>query len=82
MQDCENECSNNGVCRNYVCYCEPDFTGKTCQISHLENHNNGTPLREAVYYLYSSMGVGILSGIIMVRYFIQKNKEKEYMKFN
>lgn len=82
LQDCENECSNNGVCRKFVCYCEPEFTGKTCQLSHFDNNNYGIPLRKAILYLYGSSGIGLVAGVIIIRYFLQKNKEKEYMKFN
>ncbi|CDW87459.1 kelch motif family [Stylonychia lemnae] len=82
LQDCENECSNNGVCRNYICYCEPEFTDKTCRTSIAEFSSIGTPWHEAVFYLYGAISIGVISGIILIRYFLQKNREKEYMKFN
>ncbi len=82
LHDCDSNCNNNGVCRSYVCYCEPEFTGRSCQISVTEVFTLGIPLHEAIYYLYGGLALGLIFGITIVRYFLQKNKEKEYMKFS
>jgi len=80
--DCKNACSNNGVCRKYKCYCEPEYTGFDCSISVEEDINAGTPLHKALYYFYLAAFIGFVVGLIVVKHLIEKNKEREYMRFN
>ena len=40
------------------------------------------PFSQAVYYFYFAIGLGLILGVVVIRYFDKKNKQKEYMKFN
>ena len=32
LKACPNECSNKGVCENFTCMCDPEYTGYDCSL--------------------------------------------------
>lgn len=79
--DCDNSCSYNGVCRDYVCYCTPSFTDYDCSEYVDEDKQEGMKITSAKYYLVAGVVFGLILGFLIVRCLVFKNLEKEYMKF-
>jgi hypothetical protein len=52
-----------------------------CEINIKQVINEGKPFSKVFKYVKFAMFGGFLVGMLVVRYFIQVNKRKEYMKF-
>ena len=81
MKDCQNMCSNHGICRAYTCYCQPEYSGLDCSQLKEVDLVDGMPFHKAVYYFYGALIAGLLIGIILVRYTLKKADQQEFMKF-
>ena len=81
LADCLNNCYDNGVCRNYTCYCNSEFNGEDCSLI-VDDLENGMALEEAKYYLYGGLFIGLISGFLIVRNWVHKSNHREYMKFD
>ena len=68
------ECSGNGVCRAKICYCAPNFIGKSCETNQLEVKEEGTPLSKVIKYIKIATVFGFIIGFIVVRHFLIMNK--------
>lgn len=63
LRDCDNLCSDNGICRSYVCYCQPGFTKSDCSESTDESLQEGYEFDTVKYYLFGAAGIGFILGI-------------------
>ena len=41
VKKCPNNCTDNGICKNEICYCKPGFLGRDCSINSCKNNCNG-----------------------------------------
>jgi hypothetical protein len=81
LRDCVNLCSDNGICRNYVCYCQPEYTKDDCSISRDEDLQAGYPFETVRYYLLGAAFIGFVIGIIFIRIVLKRASTREYQKF-
>ena len=79
--DCKDSCNSNGLCRNYKCFCSPDFTGEACEISISQYLETGIFFKDAKYYLLGATFVGIILGYMIIQTFNKKSKFTEYKNF-
>lgn len=69
INQCDYNCSNNGICQNNSCICTPMYYGVLCQYTkNVNNHTNNTIIHHDSLFTLDTTLIVIfsLSGVILI----------------
>mmetsp|Transcript_36888 Transcript_36888/g.33141 ORF Transcript_36888/g.33141 Transcript_36888/m.33141 type:complete len:117 (-) Transcript_36888:257-607(-) len=77
LEECPNECSFNGICKEGKCYCQTGYMGQDCSESDVNHYKSGEPFSEVIKFGGICFGIGLIIGIFLIITVIRKSEAAE-----